>query len=70
MSVNGVHKGSTERRNNGNRHPVKCASCKGSGVVARLSEITAFEDRRCCSECEAGRALASRIREIIVRLAP
>ena len=67
MSVNGVPNGSTEMRNKGNHQPMKCASCNGSGVVVRLSEIPGLEDRRWCSRCKTGEELGRRIEAIINR---
>ena len=45
-----------------------CARCGGSGVVLYSSEYPDFEDRRACPECEAGKALAAKIAEIMAHV--
>jgi hypothetical protein len=44
-----------------------CSACKGSGVVRYACEYPNFEDERYCQYCDAGRALAARIADIVAR---
>jgi len=44
-----------------------CSECRGTGTVSRWSDVAYFEDRRVCANCEAGRALGSRIADIVRR---
>lgn len=44
-----------------------CQSCKGTGLVSYWNEISFFEDRRICTECEAGRKADAKMAEIIDR---
>jgi hypothetical protein len=42
-----------------------CRACGGSGIVIYWNEISFFEDRRVCSECEAGRKTDAKMAEIL-----
>lgn len=44
-----------------------CCECRGVGTVSRWSDVAYFEDRRVCARCEAGRAVDSRIADIVRR---
>lgn len=44
-----------------------CPECKGTGLVSYWNEISFFEDRRVCTECEAGRKAEAKMAEIIDR---
>jgi len=44
-----------------------CSECRGIGTVSRWSDVAYFEDRRVCASCEAGRAVDSRIADIVRR---
>jgi hypothetical protein len=46
---------------------VDCPGCKGTGLVSYWNEISFFEDRRICAECEAGREADAKMGEIIDR---
>jgi hypothetical protein len=45
----------------------ECLDCRGSGTVSHSSDVAYFEDRRVCTSCEAGRAVESRITDILRR---
>ena len=45
----------------------ECPDCLGSGTVCHRSDVAYFEDRRVCTNCDAGRALESRIADILRR---
>ncbi len=45
-----------------------CPVCGGTGVVNYWSEYLTLDDRRCCSDCESGRALGERIGRIVQRM--
>jgi hypothetical protein len=44
-----------------------CPECRGAGTVGHWSDVAYFEDRRVCTNCEAGRAVDSRIADIVRR---
>lgn len=44
-----------------------CPECGGAGTVSHWSDVAYFEDRRLCTSCEAGRAVESRITDIVRR---
>lgn len=44
----------------------RCSSCDGSGIVHYRNEFN-LEDNRWCLSCEAGRAKAGKVAEIIKR---
>jgi DnaJ-class molecular chaperone len=44
-----------------------CGECGGTGTVSHWNEVAFFEDRRICARCEAGRALESKIGDIVRR---
>lgn len=44
-----------------------CPGCKGTGLVSYWNEISFFEDRRICTECEAGRKADAKMAEILDR---
>ena len=44
-----------------------CPECHGAGTVANWSDVAYFEDRRVCTNCEAGRAVDSRIADVVRR---
>lgn len=44
-----------------------CSACAGIGTVSRWSDVAYFEDRRVCVSCEAGRAVDSRIADLVRR---
>lgn len=46
---------------------VDCPGCKGTGLVSYWNEISFFEDRRICTECEAGREADAKMAEILDR---
>ncbi|HLG14251.1 MAG TPA: hypothetical protein VJH03_07075 [Blastocatellia bacterium] len=45
-----------------------CHECGGTGLVQYWSEFSYFEDRRRCTQCEAGQRLGSVIAKIIARV--
>lgn len=46
-----------------------CHQCHGTGSIQLWSEFSNFEDRRRCTQCEAGRRLGSIIADIVARVA-
>ena len=44
-----------------------CPVCRGAGLVSYWNEISFFEDRRICTECDAGHKAAAKMAEIIDR---
>ena len=44
-----------------------CFECRGVGTISRWSDVAYFEDRRVCASCDAGRAVDSRIADIVRR---
>jgi len=44
-----------------------CQGCNGTGIVNYWNEISFFEDRRICSECEAGRKADAKMADILDR---
>lgn len=44
-----------------------CPVCGGTGFAVGPIDYPSFENRRCCSECEAGQRIADRILEIVAR---
>jgi hypothetical protein len=44
-----------------------CPECRGTGTVGHWSDVAYFEDRRVCTNCEAGRAVDSKIADIVRR---
>jgi DnaJ-class molecular chaperone len=53
--------------NDSNADADVCSECRGIGTVSRWSDVAYFEDRRVCAGCEAGRAVDSRIADIVRR---
>ena len=47
--------------------PDTCPACKGTGLVCYWNEISFFEDRRICTECDAGQQADAKMAEIIDR---
>ena len=46
-----------------------CSECDGTGIVNYWNEITFFEDRRICPECDAGRKAEAKMADILDRAA-
>ena len=44
-----------------------CIECNGGGTVSYWNEVAYFEDRRACTQCEAGRNVHSKITDIVKR---
>jgi Zn ribbon nucleic-acid-binding protein len=44
-----------------------CPVCRGTGLVSYWNEISFFEDRRICTECDAGQKADAKMGEIIDR---
>ena len=44
-----------------------CKGCNGTGIVSYWNEISFFEDRRICHECEAGRMADAKMADILDR---
>ena len=44
-----------------------CHECHGTGIVNYWNEISFFEDRRICPECEAGRKADAKMADILDR---
>jgi DnaJ-class molecular chaperone len=44
-----------------------CSACKGTGLVIYWNEISFFEDRRVCTQCDAGQKADAKMAEIIDR---
>jgi hypothetical protein len=44
-----------------------CPRCRSTGLISYWSEISFFEDRRICTECEEGQKADAKIAEIIDR---
>ena len=49
--------------------PGACRECDGTGIVNYWNEISFFEDRRVCPECEAGRKADAKMADILDRAA-
>lgn len=50
----------------GEQSPV-CAECLDTGTVGHWNEVAYFEDRRACTQCDAGRRVDSKIADIVRR---
>jgi Zn ribbon nucleic-acid-binding protein len=44
-----------------------CSECNGAGTVSYWNEVAYFEDRRACTQCEAGRKVDSKLADIVKR---
>lgn len=44
-----------------------CPECRDTGTVSHWSDVAYFEDRRVCTHCEAGRAMDSKLADIVRR---
>jgi hypothetical protein len=44
-----------------------CRECDGTGIINYWNEISFFEDRRICPECEAGRSAEAKMADILNR---
>jgi DnaJ-class molecular chaperone len=47
--------------------PNVCCECGGTGTVSQWNEVAYFDDRRICTKCDAGRAIESKIGDIVRR---
>lgn len=44
-----------------------CPHCLGTGTVSHWNEIAFFEDRRTCTQCDAGRMVETSVADILRR---
>jgi RNA polymerase subunit RPABC4/transcription elongation factor Spt4 len=56
-----------EKKTIANGEASTCPDCHDAGTIRHWSDVSYFEDRRVCPSCEAGRAVESRIADILRR---